>query len=376
MKNLLAGLLGALMFAYASVKAVPAATLPVHKISDHFYVIEAREDDGSNVGVLVSGTGVLLIDTMLPDAKDMLLATLATITDKPVTHVISTHGDGDHTGANTHFQNLGAEIILQANVAYSNVLYTRTYEDTLTLTFGGQTVMLYGFKSHSFEDTLIHLPQDNVIFTGDAYNEGWHPSFYSGGYEGQSAVYDKTEALADPKTLIVPGHGKLSRIEDVIHQRTLLDDWINHIKALKDAGQSYEAMAEDPQTIAFWNDFTRSADNPRGREMFVRRTLATELMDMVSLSHDQLSALEGRYLYTDGVRVEIALEDGKLFARNKGDFFSELQPLSPSIFHLRGWVGGQRFIFDTGKDGKTMGLTFVGTSNNYKARRLKNDSPH
>ena len=55
------------------------------------------EGAGGNTGVIVGQNGVIVVDAKITaDAGREIIADIAKITPKPVTHVILTHSDGDH----------------------------------------------------------------------------------------------------------------------------------------------------------------------------------------------------------------------------------------------------------------------------------------
>src|SRR4051794_19064472 len=99
--------------------AAPRATLPdAEKVKDNLYVIMAStpgaDFTGGNVGVFVTDTGVVVVDTKVPSYGPDLIARIKKVTDKPVTTIINTHTHGDHTGSNEGFP-ASVEIIAQEN---------------------------------------------------------------------------------------------------------------------------------------------------------------------------------------------------------------------------------------------------------------------
>src|ERR1700691_3592675 len=69
--------------------------LTVDKIKDNVYWI--RGGAGSNNGVIIGETGVILVDTKTTvDSEKLVLAEIAKITKKPISTAIVTHSDGDH----------------------------------------------------------------------------------------------------------------------------------------------------------------------------------------------------------------------------------------------------------------------------------------
>ena len=53
--------------------------------------------NGGNTGIIIGKTGVIVVDAKgSADSAKAVLAEIAKLTPKPVTHVILTHSDGDH----------------------------------------------------------------------------------------------------------------------------------------------------------------------------------------------------------------------------------------------------------------------------------------
>src|SRR5258708_3873343 len=75
--------------------AQPALQLNVHTIKDgKLYWIEGG---GGNSGVVIGETGVIVVDAKTTtDGGRALVAEIAKLTSKPITHVVETHSDGDH----------------------------------------------------------------------------------------------------------------------------------------------------------------------------------------------------------------------------------------------------------------------------------------
>jgi len=71
------------------------APVTVHKISGHVY--EVRGGSGANCAFIVGDKEVYVVDAKMTDqsAKDMIRAIKET-TDKPISHLLITHSDGDH----------------------------------------------------------------------------------------------------------------------------------------------------------------------------------------------------------------------------------------------------------------------------------------
>jgi glyoxylase-like metal-dependent hydrolase (beta-lactamase superfamily II) len=90
-----------------------AAPLKVTKIKDNLYW--AQGGAGSNDGIIVGTTGVIVVDTKTtPDSEKEVIAEIAKITPKTVNTAIITHSDGDHVNGLAAFPD-GLTIIAQEN---------------------------------------------------------------------------------------------------------------------------------------------------------------------------------------------------------------------------------------------------------------------
>ena len=93
-------------------QAAPLPTPRVQKINDRVYAMLGPMEfpNKTNRGYMVNATalfadnGIILVDTGFTDEIGKHLArTIATLTPKPVTHIINTHHHGDHHLGNIAF---------------------------------------------------------------------------------------------------------------------------------------------------------------------------------------------------------------------------------------------------------------------------------
>ena len=103
---------------------------------------------GGNTAALVTGEGVVLVDTKNPGWGEAILDKVRTVTDEPVTMIINTHTHGDHVGSNIDFAQ-PVEVVAHVNTRTNmermpafqsasgqDYLPGTTYEDRLTLLDG------------------------------------------------------------------------------------------------------------------------------------------------------------------------------------------------------------------------------------------------
>lgn len=94
------------------------------------------------------------------------------------------------------------------------VLPKRTFSGELSLRVGERELWLIEVgPAHTRGDTLVHLPAERVLYTGDVLFAGAHPIAWAGPVSNWIAACERILAL-DPQA-IVPGHGPLSTVEQV-----------------------------------------------------------------------------------------------------------------------------------------------------------------
>src|SRR5579883_570485 len=153
--------------------------LKVSHIKDNVYWIQGGV--GSNDGVIVGTTGVIVVDTKSTvDSEKGVIAEIAKITPKTVNTAIITHSDNDHVNGLAAFP-AGLTIIAQANCkkemeasansrnpAPQDRLPTKTYNKTDNLTIDGVHIRLYHWApGHTSGDTVVYLPNEKIVFGGD-----------------------------------------------------------------------------------------------------------------------------------------------------------------------------------------------------------------
>ncbi|MCT4357392.1 MBL fold metallo-hydrolase [Streptomyces sp. Je 1-79] len=196
----------------------------------HAYV---QPDGGwclNNAGFLGDARESLLVDTAATERRARLLreAVLAEGLPLPRT-VVSTHHHGDHTYGNGVFLP-EARIVGHANcrseqLAAGRQLHllwprtdfgaveveppTLTYSERLTLYVGELEVrVLHPGPAHTTGDSIVHVPERGVVFTGDLVFHGGTPFLPMGSLSGSLRALDVLRSLDAPT--VVPGHGPVT----------------------------------------------------------------------------------------------------------------------------------------------------------------------
>ena len=237
-----------------------ADKLEVVKLKDNFFVITSssptpRETfSGGNVSVLITDTGVTLVDTKLANWGQALLDKLKTITPKPVTMIINTHTHGDHTGNDDKFGKV--EIVAhentKANMAKmpafagdkAQFLPSKTFTDKLTIGKGTSQIDLHYYgRAHTSGDAVIVFPALRIVAMGDmfAWKDGPRCDTANG---GSCVEYPKTVAAAAAALknidTVIPGHSPMMKVSDVQEYARFLADLVSSAQASKKAGKSVD----------------------------------------------------------------------------------------------------------------------------------------
>ena len=127
--------------------------------------------------VVVGDDGVLVVDPAWDARGKSMIAEIAKITDRPVTHVVLSHEHYDHVGGTGVFG--GADVVChvtcesvfaldQSGVAPKKV--TTTFEDKATIDLGGKAVELHHIAvGDGVATTAIYVPDAQVVATADLY---------------------------------------------------------------------------------------------------------------------------------------------------------------------------------------------------------------
>ena len=119
-----------------------------------------------------------------------------------------------------------------------------TYTDVMTLHKGGREVPLHHpGRGHTGGDTLVFLPEEGIVFTGDFFvgspAGGRLPFMGDGFIDEWPTSLERFKGLAFD--VIVPGHGTPFRERDqIVDLQNYLTDFWNQVSALRAEGLSAE----------------------------------------------------------------------------------------------------------------------------------------
>ena len=233
-----------------------------------------------NAVALTGPDGVLLIDSGSAANLEQLKDTIDELRAGRVRIAINTHFHFDHIGANEQLSKDGVIIVAHERArrnmlaewrmpenplgitfpvvpAYpETALPMLTFADALTVHFGAHEIEIrYLPGAHSDADAAVFLRDINVLHTGDLYLSNGFPiidSFHGGTINGLIAAVDALIDLIDDDTIVVPGHGTVSNLQELRDYRYMLSAARDRIAALVEDGKSLEeTVAADPTAGLF-----------------------------------------------------------------------------------------------------------------------------
>jgi len=266
---------------------------------------------GANIAVQAGDEGVLVVDTGLAQNAPRVIATIRTLSNRPIRWIINTHVHPDHTGGNEAVAAAGsktiggpAEIIAHENVltrmsapgrqppastaAYPTDTYVPEEKD---IYFNGEAVMVYHEPmAHTDGDSIVFFRKSDVIVAGDTFVTTSYPFIdraNGGSVQGELNALNRILDLAVPAheqeggTLVIPGHGRVCDEADVLEYRDMvtivrdrMQDMVNRgltidqVKAAKptlDYDRHYGSDTGFVTTAGFIEAVYNDLKNPQGK---------------------------------------------------------------------------------------------------------------
>ena len=272
----------------------PNAPISLHTIQEgKLYWMDGA---GGNSGIIIGDTGVIVIDAKITaEAGKAIVDQVASLTPKPITHLIETHSDGDHVNGAAAFP-AGVKIIAHVNNAREQMvepLFASVevgggkclppaerppnqiiYKDKVATTIDGEKIEFRHFgPAHTTGDLVVYLPAYKLAFTGDilTLNVLIHPEKH-GSLDGWFKTMQGLLALG--ATSYLGGHaqgtdtkdGLRKRIADVQASRDKVEKMVADGKSLADAKTAMNDPATDrpgcrgiPYPTLTWTEYQDAA---------------------------------------------------------------------------------------------------------------------
>ena len=190
--------------AFASQGDMTEKKTTFDEVGDGVYAFTAEGDPNS--GVIIGDDSVMIVEAQAtPRLANKVIECVRSVTDKPISHVVLTHYHAVRVlGASAY----GASQVIMGDAARAMVVErgqedwdsefqrfprlfeghesipgltfpTTTFSDDMTVYLGNRRVdLMHLGRAHTAGDIVIHVPDQNVMFTGDIVE--YHSACYCG----------------------------------------------------------------------------------------------------------------------------------------------------------------------------------------------------
>jgi cyclase len=250
----------------------------VPKLADG--VVCEIEWEGANVGAISTDEGWVLVDSpMLPRDARTWKEKIAQASRNPALYLINTDYHFDHimtdcllcerviahSLAEPSFLTQSGEVFEQLVGAFfpdideesrNEIRRLRavapriTFADSLSLSLGSRRIELTHVGGHTPATSIVYLPDDGILFTGDVHVHDRHP------FPGDGDLLQWIEALARIEKMnaetIVPGHGEVCGVDSVRRLREYFEETEGRIRDLMGEGCSREEVEKRVDVLSFF----------------------------------------------------------------------------------------------------------------------------
>lgn len=278
----------------AQQSAAPAS-LPfaIKALGNNVYAAIAvpRSNAGSNSGIIIGDDGVVVVDSFVTaDAAKALLAEIQKLTKLPIKFVVNTHYHLDHTAGNGVFAEAGASIVGHRNLRgwlnSENMKFfgptpkpeqramveglvrpNIVYDSEIELFLGSKRVVVRYYPGHTGGDSVVFVPDANVVFCGDLFWRKTLPNLIDGTTD-KWADTDAKLAAENPNAKFVSGHGDVGTAEDVKD----FEGYINDLRAAVAKAQK-DGLSGDALTNAVTPQIQQKYGKWDAYDYFIKRNI-------------------------------------------------------------------------------------------------------
>ena len=217
--------------AFASQADMAEKRVTFSRLSEHAYAFTAEGDP--NTGIVVGDDAVMVIDTQAtPKMAQAVIEHIRSVTDKPIRYVVLSHYHAVRVLGATAYeaqhvicseatremivergaQDYKSEVqrfprLFQAAETIPGLTWpTITFNDRMTIWLGKlQVDIIHAGRGHTKGDTVVWLPEERTLFSGDLVEYGATP------YAGDAHFKDWPETLQKLRDLRAAGPGARPR---------------------------------------------------------------------------------------------------------------------------------------------------------------------
>ncbi len=211
--------------------------MKVTHVAGTVYMLEGA---GGNIGASIGEDGIIIVDDQFAPLAEKIRAALKGVADKPVRFVINTHYHFDHAGGNAPFSKTstviahenvrkrlavagvagnGSSIRFETKAEPPEALPVITFQHNITIHLNGEDIRALHYPAgHTDGDSIIYFPKSNVVHMGDDFVTYGFPFIdidAGGSVDGMIAGVEAALKALPADVKIIPGHGPISKPEDV-----------------------------------------------------------------------------------------------------------------------------------------------------------------
>ena len=259
---------------FASVADLEQKQITFAQLADGVYAYTAEGDP--NTGIIIGDDSVMVIDTQAtPTMAADVIRRIREVTDLPIKHVVLTHyhavrvlgasayqpenvyasrntydliverGQQDFESELGRFPRLFADVSSVPGLTWPTIVFERE----LTVFMGKREVrIMHVGKGHTKGDTVVWLPKEKILFSGDQVEYGATPYTGDAYHEEWPATLDKLAAMKPEK--LVPGRGDALQtpekcLEAIEGTRDFLNQMYGNVKKCRAQGMDLASTYAD-----------------------------------------------------------------------------------------------------------------------------------
>jgi len=263
--------------AFASQADTAEKKITFSRLSEHAYAFTAEGDP--NTGIVVGDDAVMVIDTQAtPKMAEGVVERVRSVTDKPIKYVVLSNYHAVRVlGASAYgaehvicseatrelivergAQDYKSEVqrfprLFQAVETIPGLTWpTMTFSDRLTIGLGKLHVdIVHAGRGHTKGDTIVWLPEERTLFSGDLVEYGATPDAGDAHYKDWPHTLQKLREL-NPLAL-VPGRGDALVGEEAVEQgiagtQAFIGELYKTVSASAEAGESLKQAYDKAMT--------------------------------------------------------------------------------------------------------------------------------